>query len=54
MIPSKKVICSCSTITERCVVVVVVVVIAVKSYEVEVHRKFSRHIGDESSMDAYQ
>ena len=53
MIPSKKVICSCSTITERCVVVVVVV-IAVKSYEVEVHRKFSRHIGDESSMDAYQ
>ena len=38
MIPSKKVTCSCSTITKLCVVVVVVVV---KSYEVEVHRDIS-------------
>ena len=40
MIPSKKVTCSCSTITKLCVVVVVVVVV-VKSYEVEVHRDIS-------------
>ena len=44
--------CIKSCLNKGCVVVVVVVDV-VKSYEVEVHRKFSRHIGGENSKDAY-